>query len=84
MDSPYATITVNFENKNIKEMIITNWEFIKISFMEESEKLNYLRLKVFTGTIKYSDGSRYEGEFSNGLRNGKGTFQEVGGRILKG
>jgi len=32
------------------------------------------RLYKFLGTMKYADGSKYEGEWKNDMRAGKGTL----------
>jgi hypothetical protein len=36
------------------------------------------------GIYTYSDGSRYEGEWSNGLQHGKGKIVDANGKIVKG
>jgi hypothetical protein len=36
------------------------------------------------GHFSWDDGSRYHGEWKNGLRHGKGMFVEPDGRVYKG
>jgi hypothetical protein len=36
------------------------------------------------GIFSWPDGNRYEGEYTNGMKDGKGTFFFSNGKIFKG
>ena len=36
------------------------------------------------GTLKWSDGSEYQGEFFNGKKEGYGIFRHIDGTVFKG
>jgi hypothetical protein len=36
------------------------------------------------GTMTYPDGTKYVGEFYEGLRNGQGTYTHTDGKVDKG